>query len=105
MKPLMRLLREPLFHFTVIGGLLFAADPSNGEVRAVWSLGDYSSDPRGVAVAGGLVFVADGYGTPMLPGGTVPNRQGLKVFVFAPGEIEDLGKYLHLLPLRQRAAR
>jgi len=85
-------------------GLLLAADPSTGEVTEVWSLGDYSSDPRGVAVAAGIVYVADGYGTPTLPGGKTPNRQGLKLFVFAAGQVGDLGPYLHLLPLRQKAA-
>jgi len=85
-------------------GLLVAADPATGQVSAAWSLGRYSSDPRGVAVAGGLVFVCDGYGTPTLPGGKVPNRQGLKLFVFATGKVDDLGTLLRWLPLRRRTA-
>ena len=49
--------------------------------------------------------MVDGYGTRMLPGGKTPNRQGLKVFVFAREPVDDLGKLLSLLPLRQKTRK
>ena len=83
-------------------GLLFAADPAAGDVTDVWSLGDYSCDPRGVAVRNGLVYVCDGYTTAKLPDGMGPNRQGLKLYVFALGPVTDLSAYQQRLLLRQR---
>ena len=86
-------------------GLLLAADPATGAATDAWSLGDYCPDPRGVAVARGLVFVCDGYGTKLLPDKKTPNRQGLKLFVFALEPPADLGALLPVLPLRRKAGK
>ena len=83
-------------------GLLLAADPATGEVTDAWSLADYCPDPRGVAFAGGLVFVCDGYGQRMLPDGKAANRQGLKLIVFALSPPTDFEALVPLLPLRRK---
>jgi hypothetical protein len=82
--------------------LLLAVNPATGDITRAWHLGDYSSDPRGVAVRDRLVYVVDGYHSPTLPDGKEPNRLGLKLFVFALSPVTRPQEYTAHMPLRRQ---
>ncbi|MBC7808352.1 MAG: hypothetical protein H7145_19640, partial [Akkermansiaceae bacterium] len=82
--------------------LLLNADATSGAIREAYSLGEYASDPRSVSIHDGLVYVIDGYATPTLPGGTEPNRLGVKVFVFSLTPIGDPMAMITHFPLRRK---
>jgi hypothetical protein len=79
----------------------FEMDPALTEIRNLWHLGPFSNDPRGISIANGLFYVADGrsYFTDTETGEV--NRGGIKVFVFL---LEDdpnvFTQVLPFLPIR-----
>jgi len=79
-----------------------ALDSELKTVTGIWRLGPFSNDPRGIALADGLIYVADGR-SDCTDARTGENyRGGIKVFVFledgGPGRIDQV---LPLLPVRR----
>lgn len=77
-------------------------DPRLQQIRAFWHLGPFSNDPRGIAVADGLVYVADGRSDFTDRDTGEMNRGGFKVFVFLlEDNVGALERALPLLPVRR----
>jgi parallel beta helix pectate lyase-like protein len=79
----------------------FELDSDLSEVTGFWHLGAFSNDPRGIAMSGGLVYVADGRSAFEDANTGEMNRGGIKVLVFLPDRSSELTREaLEVLPLR-----
>jgi DNA-binding beta-propeller fold protein YncE len=78
-----------------------ALNPELNAVTVIWHLGPFSNDPRGIAVADGLIYVVDGRSDYIDERTGEYYRGGIKVFVFVEdGVPAAIDQILPLLPVR-----
>ena len=83
-------------------GAFFAMNRSFNKIRCLWHLGPFSNDPRGIALADGLVYVADGKSDFSDEEKGEMNRGGIKVFVFLrENDPAEVVRSMSLLPVRR----
>ncbi len=82
----------------------FELTPSLDSVTALWHLGPFSSDPRGLDCRDGLIYIGDGRSDFEDQFTGEMNRGGMKIFVFKPvlDDVSDLLQVLPHLPVRKR---
>jgi len=83
-------------------GAFFELDRELQEIRALWHLGPFSNDPRGIAVADGLIYLVDGRSDFVDRDTKEENRGGIKCFVFLlRNDPELVAHALPFLPVRR----